>query len=90
MQAQRRWSSKGSSVDSSCALGGSGVRGVVSVGTATPIGSSVWLISDGGTGRGGCEGCMRTLCETEKSPSIAAGPLNPFLPGRLHLLYRAS
>ena len=39
-QAQRRCSSKGSSVDSPCALGESDVRGVVSVGMATPTESS--------------------------------------------------
>ncbi len=34
--------------------------------------------------------CVRMLCDAEPSPSITAGPLNPFLPDRLHLLYRAS
>lgn len=57
MKAQRRCSSKGSSVDSSRALGGSDDEwGVVSEGTTTPIGSSVGLTSMGKTGRGGCEG----------------------------------
>lgn len=89
--AQRRCSSKGSSVDSSRALGGSDdVRGVVSEGTTAPTGSSVGLTSEGRTGRGGCEGCVRMLCDAEPSPSITAGPLNPFLPDRLHLLYTVS
>lgn len=57
VKAQRRCSSKGSSVDSSRALGGSDdVRGVVSEGMTAPTGSSVGLTSVGRTGRGGCEG----------------------------------
>lgn len=57
VQAQRRCSSKGSSVDSSRVLGRSDdVRGMVSEGMTAPTGSSVGLTSEGRAGRGGCKG----------------------------------